>query len=309
MLRFIFKRFFTAIPTLFILVTISFFLMRLAPGSPLSGDRDLPSEVFEQLKAQYHLDLPIYKQYLIYLKNLLRGDFGLSFQYRDFTVSELIQQSLPVSLTLGSYAFVLAVFFGVGFGIVAAIYQKSYIDNSIMALSLVGALLPSFVISPLLVLLFAITLKWLPVGGWNDGHWKSMVMPVIALALSHVAAIARLTRAGFIETMSQPFIRTAQSKGLPYHIIVFRHALRPALLPVVSFLGPTIVGIVTGSVIIETVFGLPGLGQFFVNGALNRDYSLVLALTLLVGMLTILSSAVVDVIYTAIDPKIKIRQV
>lgn len=305
MVKFILRRCLEAIPTLFILITISFFMMRLAPGSPFTGERNLPPEVMANIEAKYHLNDPILKQYGNYLLQLAEGDFGPSFKYKDYSVNELVASAFPVSAKLGAAAFLFAVVLGVTAGTVAALYQNSRWDYTIMGFAMTGVVIPSFVVAPLLVLIFAITLHWLPAGGWNGGAGKYVLLPMVALSLSYIASIARITRGSMIEVLHANFIRTARAKGLPMRHIILRHALKPALLPVLSYMGPAFVGIITGSMVIETIFGLPGIGQLFVNGALNRDYSLVLSLTILVGGLTILFNAIIDVLYAIIDPKIR----
>ncbi len=305
MLKFIFRRLAVAIPTLLVLITISFFLMQAAPGSPFTGERNLPPEILKNIEAQYNLDKPLWQQYLYYLRDLSQGDLGPSFKYRDYSVNDLVEQSFPVSLKIGSVAFVITVITGVFIGTIAALKQNTFLDYFIMALAMTGVVLPSFVIAPLLVLVFSITLHWLPAGGWNGGSWQYMVLPVTAMAILYMASIARIQRGSMIEILNSNFIRTARAKGLPWRVIILGHALRPSLLPVVSYLGPAFVGIITGSVVVETVFGLPGIGQHFVNGALNRDYSLVLGLTIIIGTLTIFFTAVVDILYAVIDPKIR----
>ena len=305
MLKFILKRFAIAVPTLLVLITISFFLMQAAPGSPFTGERNLPPEIMKNIEAKYNLDKPLYQQYFLYLGNLAKGDLGPSFKYRDYTVNDLLEQSFPVSLKIGSVAFLFTVIIGVAIGTVAALKQNTVLDYIIMALAMTGVVLPSFVIAPLLVLIFAITLHWLPAGGWHGGQWQYMVLPVTAMAIMYMASIARIQRSSMIEVLNSNYIRTARAKGLPWKVIILRHALRPSMLPVVSYLGPAFVGIITGSVVVETVFGLPGIGQHFVNGALNRDYSLVLGLTIIIGSLTILFTAIVDILYAVIDPKIR----
>ncbi|MGL5044951.1 MAG: oligopeptide ABC transporter permease OppB, partial [Plesiomonas sp.] len=303
MLKFIFRRILEAIPTLLILITVSFFMMRLAPGSPFTGERSLPPEVLANIEAKYHLDEPLYSQYFRYLGQLAQGDFGPSFKYKDFSVNDLVSQAFPVSIEIGFYAFVLALILGVTAGVIAALRQNSMIDYGVMAFAMTGVVIPSFVIAPLLVLIFSLGLKLLPAGGWNDGSAVNMVLPVAALAIAYTASIARITRGSMIEVLHSNFIRTDRAKGLPMRHIVLRHALKPAMLPVISYLGPAFVGIITGSIVIETIFGLPGIGQLFVNGALNRDYSMVLSLTIIVGTLTILFNAIVDILYAFIDPK------
>ena len=305
MLTLILRRILQAIPTLFVLITLSFFMMRLAPGSPFSSEKNYPPEVMANIEAKYHLDKPIHTQYLLYLKNLAHGDLGPSFKYKDFTVNQLVAQAFPVSLKLGFSAFLIALFTGITAGTIAAIKQNKWLDYFIMTFAMTGVVIPSFVVAPLLVLIFAITLKWLPGGGWNGGAFIYMLMPMTALSLSYIASISRITRGSMIEVLHSNFIRTAKAKGLPTYRIILRHALRPALLPVISYMGPAFVGIITGSMVIETIYGLPGIGQLFVNGALNRDYSLVLSLTILVGTLTIVFNAIVDVLYAVIDPKIR----
>ncbi|EKT63698.1 oligopeptide ABC transporter permease OppB [Providencia burhodogranariea] len=305
MLKFILRRLLEAIPTLFILITISFFMMRLAPGSPFTGERKLPPEVMANIEAKYHLNDPMYQQYFSYLVQLSKGDFGPSFKYKDYSVNELVEKAFPVSAKLGATAFIVAVFFGVSAGVIAALNQNTKWDFTVMGFAMTGVVIPSFVVAPLLVLIFAIQLKWLPGGGWDGGNLTHMILPMVALSLAYIASISRITRGSMIEIMHSNFIRTARAKGLPLRTIIFRHALKPALLPVLSYMGPAFVGIITGSMVVETIFGLPGIGQLFVNGALNRDYSLVLSLTILVGVLTIAFNAIVDVLYAVIDPKIR----
>ena len=304
MFKFILKRVLEALPTLFILITFSFFLMRLAPGSPFTSERAYPPEVMANIEAKYHLNEPLHKQYILYLKNLAQGDFGPSFKYKDQSVNDLIASAFPVSFKLGMTAFAFAVLIGIFAGSLAALNQNSRWDYLLMSFSMIGVVMPSFVFAPLLVLLFAITLGWLPAGGWNGGAALYMILPVASLTIGYVAGIARIMRGSMIEVLHSNFIRTAKAKGLSTARIILKHALRPALLPVITYLGPAFVGIITGSMVIESVFGLPGMGQLFVNGALNRDYSLVLSLTILVGTLTILFNAIVDILYAVIDPKI-----
>ncbi|EAQ64838.1 oligopeptide permease ABC transporter membrane component [Marinomonas sp. MED121] len=305
MLTFIFKRIFEAIPTLLILITVSFFLMHSAPGSPFSSERSLPPEVLANINAKYHLDEPVINQFFYYLGGVLQGDLGPSFRYKDFTINELVAQSLPVSAEIGIWSFIIAVVIGVSCGIYAALRQNSLVDYFVMAFANIGIVLPNFVLAPLCILFFSIYLKWLPAGGWNDGAWPYLVMPVIAMSTSYIAQIARITRGSMIETMHSNFIRTARAKGLPSYRIILQHALRPTMLPVISYLGPAFVGIITGSVIVDVYFGTGGIGQHFINGALNRDYSMVMGVTILVGSLTILFNAVVDILYAVIDPKIR----
>jgi oligopeptide transport system permease protein len=305
LLRYILRRLLGAVPTLFILLTLAFFMIRLAPGGPFDGDKVLPPEIQANLDAKYRLDQPLWKQYLSYLGDILRGDLGPSFQYRDFTVNELIGQGFPVSLRLGASALLLAFTLGVLVGSVAAWRQNSRLDHWLMGSSMVGIAIPNFVVAPLLVLLFAVTLGWLPAGGWGGGALRNMLLPVIALALPYLAYIARLTRGSMVETLRSDFIRTARAKGLPEWQVLLKHALRPALLPVVSYLGPAAAAIITGSVVIEQIFGLPGMGRYFVQGALNRDYTLVMGVVIFVGVLIVVFNLIVDVLYAILDPRIR----
>nr|RKW39357.1 MAG: oligopeptide ABC transporter permease OppB [Lautropia sp.] len=280
-------------------------MMRLAPGSPFTGLKNLPPEVMANIEAKYHLNDPMYLQYFHYLKQLAMGDLGPSFKYRDFSVNELLAQALPVSVEIGVYAFSIAVVVGMSLGIYAALRRNTWVDYTLMTVAMIGVIVPSFVKAPILILIFAIYLKWLPAGGWNDGALMNMILPVAALAISYVSSIARITRGAMIEVLNSPYIRTARAKGLSTRAIVLRHALRPAMLPIVSFLGPAFVGIITGAIVIESVFGLPGIGQMFVNGALNRDYGMILGLTIMVGVLAIVFNAILDILYALIDPKIR----
>lgn len=256
------------------------------------------------IEAKYHLNDPIMTQYFSYLKQLAHGDFGPSFKYKDYSVNDRCIQFSRFCQT-GSRSIFLAVILGVSAGVIAALKQNTKWDYTVMGLAMTGVVIPSFVVAPLLVMIFAIILHWLPGGGWNGGALKFMILPMVALSLAYIASIARITRGSMIEVLHSNFIRTARAKGLPMRRIILRHALKPALLPVLSYMGPAFVGIITGSMVIETIYGLPGIGQLFVNGALNRDYSLVLSLTITVGALTILFNAIVDVLYAVIDPKIR----
>ncbi|MGF1690571.1 oligopeptide ABC transporter permease OppB [Photobacterium kagoshimensis] len=305
MIKLIAKRILEAIPTLLVLITISFFLMRFAPGNPFSSERPLPPEVMANIEAKYGLDKPVFDQYTTYLGNVLQGDFGPSFKYKDFTVNELVSKALPVSAKIGFFAFIFAVVMGVTVGTVAALKHNTWIDYTIMSTAMAGVVMPSFILAPVLIYVFAINLGWLPAGGWQDGSLKFMLLPMFGMSLLYVATFARITRGSMIETLNSNFIRTARAKGLSYPYIILKHALKPALLPVVSYMGPAFVGIITGSVVIETIFGLPGIGKLFVNAAFNRDYSLVLGVTILIGALTIIFNAIVDIVLAYIDPKIR----
>ncbi|MDE1234258.1 oligopeptide ABC transporter permease OppB [Vibrio aestuarianus] len=305
MLKFIAKRIFEAIPTLLVLITVSFFLMRFAPGSPFSSERTLPPEVVANINAKYGLDKPVSEQYFTYLTNILQGDFGPSFKYKDFTVNELVADALPVSAKVGFAAFIFTVIMGVSVGTIAALKQNTWLDYSIMATAMLGVVMPSFVLAPVLIYIFSINLGWFPAGGWKDGSFAYMALPVIGMSMLYVATFARITRGSMIETLNSNFIRTARAKGLSYGYIIIKHALKPAMLPVVSYMGPAFVGIITGSVVIETIFGLPGIGKLFVNAAFNRDYSLVMGVTILIGFLFIIFNAIVDILLAYIDPKIR----
>jgi oligopeptide transport system permease protein len=296
-----------AIPTLLILIGAAFFLIRAAPGGPFDRERNLLPEIEANLNAAYHLDEPLYQQFGRYLWGLLHFDFGPSFQYRDYTVTELIAQGFPVSLTLGSIAIVVALLVGVTAGSIAALRQNSRVDHAVMAVSMTGISIPNFVMAPLLVLVFAVHLRWLPAGGLGDGSLRTLVLPVTALALPQIAYLARLTRGSMIEVLRSNFVRTARAQGLSTWSVIVRHALKPALLPVVSYLGPAIAHIITGSVVIEQIFARPGLGRFFVTGALNRDYTLVMGVVVFYGTLIILLNLLVDLAYAWLDPKVRYR--
>ncbi len=303
--KFVLGRFLGAIPTLLALICLAFFLVKAAPGGPFDLERSLPEEVEANLRAAYNLDDPVYKQLYKYIGSILQGDFGPSFQYRDYTVTELIASGFPVSLRLGASAILLALLFGTMIGTTAALNQNTKLDYSVMFFGMIGISIPNFVMAPLLVLLFSIVLSVFPAGGYNDGAFLSMVLPVTALALPQVAYIARLTRGSMIEVLSSNFVRTAKAQGIPMRNIIFGHVLKPTLLPVVSYLGPATAAIITGSVVVEQIFGLPGLGRYFVQGALNRDYTLVMGVVVFYGCLIIAFNLIVDTIYGFIDPKIK----
>jgi oligopeptide transport system permease protein len=299
------RRLFGAIPTLLILIGLAFFLIRAAPGGPFDRERQLLPEIEANLRATYHLDEPLYQQFGRYVWDLLHFDFGPSFQYRDYTVTELITAGFPVSLTLGAIAIAVALLVGVTAGCIAALRQNSSVDHGVMAVSMTGISIPNFVIAPLLVLVFAIYLRWLPAGGWGSGAWRNLVLPVTALALPQIAYLARLTRGSMIEVLRSNFVRTARAQGLPTWAIVVKHALKPALLPVVSYLGPATAAVITGSVVVEQIFSIPGLGRYFVAGALNRDYTLVMGVVVFYGVLVVAFNFLVDIAYGWLDPKVR----
>lgn len=304
MLSFVFRRFLSAIPTLFIIVTISFFLIRLAPGGPFDLERPLEAKVMENLNRIYQLDKPLVQQYWLYLKAVLQGDFGPSFILRDFSVAELFARGLPISMTLGALALSFAVLVGGTLGTIAAFRQNSTIDYMVTGMGALGLTIPNFVVAPILQIVFGLALAWLPVAGWANGNLRNLIMPVIVLSLPQIAVVARMTRAAMIENLRSNHIRTLRSLGLPTRVIV-AHALRGAALPVVSYLGPAAAALLTGSVVVETIFGLPGIGRYFVEGALNRDYTLVMGTVVVVAVFVLIFNLVVDILYALIDPRIR----
>lgn len=299
------RRLLGTIPTLFIIVTVAFFLMRLAPGGPFDEEQSSSADVKRNLEAAYGLDRPLYQQYFAYVGGVLRGDFGPSFRYRNQSVAELIGQGLPVSATLGVFAMLLAISIGVPLGLLAALHHKQFIDHAVTGFALTGIVLPGFVIAPLLALVFGVYLQWLPVAGWEAGAPQYLVLPVVTLSLPFIAYIARLMRGGLLEVLSAPYLRTARAKGIPERAILWRHALKPALLPVVSFLGPATAGVMTGSLVVEQVYGLPGIGRYFVQGAINRDYTLVMGVVILYAALIVVLNILVDLAYGWLDPRIR----
>lgn len=343
MLRFIVRRLIGAVPTLLIIIAMAFFLMRLAPGGPFDQERRLPPEIEKNILAAYDLDKPILQQFFDvnlavctgdqaaltaqglrnvdgkyldatdrrvrclggYVGKLLVGDFGPSYKYKDFTVAELIADGAPVSAVLGISAILIATFAGMMLGTFAALRQNSAADYGVMTIAMIGITIPSFVMAPILTLILGVYLGWLPVGGWGDGQLRNMILPVVGLALPQIAVISRLTRGGMIEVLRSNYVRTARAKGLPERLVIGRHAMRAALLPLVSYLGPATAGIVTGSLVIEQIFGLPGIGKYFINGALQRDYTLVMGVVILYASLVIMLNLVADVLYGVLDPKVR----
>ncbi len=348
MLRFIVRRLLGAIPTLFIIIVMAFFLMRAAPGGPFDQERNLPPEIERNILASYDLDKPLYRQFLDintfvcsaqysgadaatlaaqkltlrdgkyfdendrqirclggYFGKLLSGDLGPSYKIKDFTVAELIADGAPVSAALGISAILLAMTVGLTLGTFAALRQNGIGDYSTMTIAMIGVTIPNFVMAPILTLIFGNYLGWLPVGGWNDGAFRNMLLPVISLSLLQIAVISRLTRGGMIEVLRSNYVRTARAKGLPERLVITRHAMRAALLPLVSYLGPATAGIVTGSLVIEQIFGLPGIGKYFINGALQRDYTLVMGVVILYASLVLVLNLVADVLYGLLDPKVR----
>ncbi len=305
MFRYIVRRLATAIPTLFAIITIAFFLIRIAPGGPFDGERPLEATVRANLDAAFGLDLPLWRQYLLYLSNLFQGDLGPSFIYRDLTVAELIGAGLPISIQLGGFALVLAVIVGVALGTIAAVRQNQVADYAVTATATFGVTVPNFVVGPILSLVFGVSLGILPAGGYGDGDWDHLLLPVITLALPQIAVVARLTRASLIEQLRAHHVRTARAYGLPARSVVVTHALRSALLPVVSYLGPAAAALLTGSIIVETIFSVPGVGRYFVQGALNRDYTLVMGTVVLIATFVVLFNLIVDLIYAWLDPRVR----
>lgn len=302
---FIFRRLLIAVPTLIVIATAAFFLMRAAPGGPFDAEADLEPEVLANIRAAYNLDKPLLEQFRIYAGNVLRGDLGPSLVYKDFSVSELVAIGLPVSVKLGVTAMLVALLLGGFAGIVAALRQNRFVDHAVMALAMTGIAVPSFVIAPILALVFGLYLKLLPVAGWNDGAWQNMILPVVALALPQVAIIARLVRGGMLEVMRSNFVRTARAKGLPERQVVVKHVLQSAMIPLVGYLGPALAGIMTGSLVIELIFNLPGVGRYFIQGALNRDYPLVMGVVIIYATMIILLNLLSDLAYAALDPRVR----
>lgn len=307
MLRYALMRIIGAIPTLLLVIAIAFLMVHAAPGGPFDSERGLPPEIEENVNRAYHLDESLPQQFMRYVSGLWRGDFGPSFRLRDYTVAELIRSALPLSMMLGAIAMLLALVAGVSAGLYAALKSNSLVDRLITGVAMIGISVPVFVIAPLMVLVFAVLLNWLPVSWTDGGGANRLIMPVIALALPQVAYIARLTRASMISVMGSDFIRTATAQGLSTLAIVRHHAMKPAMLPVLSYMGPAIAGILTGSVVVEEVFGIPGVGQLFIRGALNRDYTLVLGITVFYAALVIALNLIVDLLYGFLDPRIRRR--
>ncbi len=302
---FIVRRLIGLIVTLWCVFTVSFLLMRAVPGGPYSGDRNLPPEIEENIKHRYKLDLPLYQQYAIELGNVARGDFGLSMRLQDFNVNEVIAQGLPVSAALGIFALAYAITLGLTAGIVSAMYRGSAADLVLMSLATIGIAVPSFVIAGLAIMLFVFAIPIFPAAGW--GTLRQLILPAICLGTLYAAEIARITRTGMLDALSQDFVRTARAKGLNKVTVALRHALPSAMLPVVSFLGPAVAGILTGSVVVERIFAIPGLGWHFVQAALQRDYTLAMGLVLLYTLLLYVMNFLVDLSYGILDPRVELK--
>ena len=307
MFVYVVRRLGSAIPTLFIIITVAFFMMRVAPGGPFDREKQLPPEIEANILKAYNLDKPIHQQYFDYIGNILQGDFGPSFKYLDFSVTDLIVAGFPVSLRLGLAAILLAIVIGVAAGTIAALKQNSIFDYMVMSVAMTGIAIPNFVMAPLLALIFGVYLSWLPVAGWGGGAIQNQILPIITLALPQIAYIARMTRGSMVETMNSNFIRTARAKGLTERLVVMRHALKGGLLPVVSYLGPATAAVITGSVVIESIFDVPGIGRYFVNGALNRDYPVVMGVVIFYAVLIIMLNLIVDLLYGFLDPRVKVE--
>ena len=307
MLRFAMLRIFSAIPTMFVVIVLAFLLIHAAPGGPFDSERVLPPDVAASIEKAYHLDESLPEQFARYFTGLLHGDLGPSYRYRSYSVSEIIGQAAPISFLLGAMSLVLALAAGFGMGVVAALYRNTSLDRIVSGIAMSGISIPVFVIAPLLVLLFAVHLHWLPASFTGGTGPSRFVLPVVSLAAPLVAYIARLVRASMIEVLESDYVRTARAQGLRTSTIILHHALKPASLPLLSYLGPAIAAILTGSVVVEQIFGVPGLGQFFVNGALNRDYTLVLGLVIFYAILIISLNLVVDLLYAFIDPRMQHR--
>lgn len=307
MLSYALRRVMSALPVALIAVTVCFIILRAAPGGPFDGERPLPPAVLENVRAYYNLDKPLWEQYLIYVGGLLRGDFGPSMSSYDFSVSELLAIGLPFTLMLGFSAFIIATAVGIVAGIVAAVKQNQWPDYVLVLVVMLGVIVPNFLMGAMLQLLFGVYLKWLPAGGWSPGSIAHLVLPVTVLAWPHAARISRLMRGSMIEVLGTNYVRTAKSKGIGERLVLARHALKPAMIPVVSYLGPGLSYLLTGSLVVENIFGLPGIGRYFIAAALNRDYGLVLGTTVLYIILILLLNLVVDLIYAWLDPKVRYR--
>jgi len=305
MMRFVLRRLAVAVPTLLCVITVAFFMMRIAPGSPFDSDRKLSAEIQRNLEARYGMDQPLMVQYLVYVSGVLRGDLGPSLKYRDKDVRDFIREGLPASAAIGGAALLIALIVGMGLGIIAALRRNTAVDQAATAVAIFGVCIPAFATAPLLVLVFASTLGWLPTAGTSEGV-RSYVLPVVVLALPHIAMISRLTRVGLIDVLRSNYIRTARSKGLPERTILFKYALRGAVLPLVSYMGPGCAGLITGSLVVEKSFGLPGLGGAFVLGALHRDYTLVMGVVILYAALILLMNLLADMLSAYLDPRTRL---
>jgi oligopeptide transport system permease protein len=305
MLSYTLRRLLATLPTLLAVITVCYMLLHLTPGGPFDTEHRIPEAVLANLQAKYHLNEPLWKQYLLYLNSLLHGDLGASFRYEDWSVNDLVAKALPISAAIGGGSLLIALFLGIALGTLAALRQNSMVDYLSMLISSAGNVFPSFVIGPVMILVFAIWLKLTPAGGWDNFAPRYMVLPMALLIFINVATIARVMRGSMIEVLSSNFIRTARAKGLPLRTVILRHAMKPAMLPVVSLIGPMAISSITSAVVTESVFSLPGLGKLIVTGASNRDYTLVLGLVVLVTVITVVFNLLVDLAYALLDPKIR----
>jgi len=304
--KYIIRRFIGLIPTLFIIITISFFIVRIAPGGPFDAEKTLPKQILENIEKKYHMDEPLIVQYGRYLLDILRGDLGPSFRYQDHDVNFYIFASLPNSLLLGFISLSMAVFFGIGAGMISAVKQNTWMDYLSMSFAVIGISVPLFVIGPVLMFFLALQWKILPTSGWITGRagWAALIMPALTLSFPYFAYIARLSRASILEVLRSDYVRTARAKGLKETNIMFKHVLKGSLLPVVSYLGPAFAGIVTGSVVVETIFRVPGMGKFFVQSAFNRDYTLIMGTVIVYSVILIVMNFLVDILYSVLDPRV-----
>ena len=307
MLQYAVRRVLATLPIALVAVTLAFIVMRLAPGGPFDGERPLPPAVLENVRAYYNLDKSLIEQYFHYVGGLLQGDFGPSMSSYDFSVGELLAIGLPFTLMLGFIAFSIATIVGVVVGTLAAAKQNKLPDYALVLFVTIGLIIPNFLMGSLFQIWFGVSLGWLPAGGWEPGQWANLVMPVTVLAWPHAARIARLMRGSMIEVLGTNYIRTARSKGIGARLVLARHAIKPALIPVVSYLGPGLSFLLTGSIVVENIFGLPGIGRYFVNAALNRDYGLVLGTTVLYVVIILVLNLIVDLVYAWLDPKVRYR--
>ncbi len=306
MTKYIINRILGIIPTLLIIITLSFFIVRIAPGGPFATERNMPEVIKRNIEAKYHLNEPLIQQYGRYMLSVLRGDLGPSFKYKDYDVNYYIFTSLPKSIVLGLWAMAIALTFGMSAGIMAAVKQNSWADYLSMGVAVIGISIPLFVIAPVLQLFFAMKHKWLPTSGWytTGEGWKSVILPAVSLSFAYFADIARLTRSSMLETLRSDYIRTAKAKGMRSSTIIFKHAMKGAMLPVVSYLGPAFAGIITGSIVVEQIFRVPGLGKFFVQSSFNRDYTLIVGVVIVYSVILIIMNFIVDLVYAQLDPRI-----
>jgi len=307
MIRLIIKRLIIAIPTLIIIIAFVFGLMRVAPGGPFTNERALPPEIEQKINEAYDLDKPLIEQFGIYLSKIAKGDLGPSYKYKDFTVNELILSGFPISLTLGVSAIAISLFLGSLLGIIAAVKKNTIIDYVVMGISLIGVCVPSFVLAPILSLFFGLYLGLFPISGWNGGNINNLILPIISLSLPQIAIISRMMRSSTIETLNSNFIRTARAKGIPSRRIITRHTIRSSILPIIDYLAPAAAGLMTGSIIIEQIFGLPGIGRYFVVGALQRDYTLVSGVMILYASLLMFLILLSDILRAILDPRVKVK--